>query len=267
MTIAELHGKLNPDRPSTAHERMEDLLTSDVFGTMNYVGWEYGFVDWLRSASSRDGKSCVGNMLPVNDLILGAQFLFWPRLKNGCEPDLLIGIETKTGDLFLLMIEAKYLSGASDFEMDFENSRPERSGNQIADQVNSFPDSFSNLKRKVVKKIHLYVTAHDSCPSEIYDRCTNHIIKKDIPLFWLNWQSLSAFLEKIHIEDQGRQTMINDLVKLLHRKNLVPFQGFKINLFRDWPKFVGQSFWHPQKWWSSSLPKIPLPIGYFRENS
>ncbi len=37
MTIAELHGKLAPGRPA-GYEYMEDLLTSDVFGTMRYAG-------------------------------------------------------------------------------------------------------------------------------------------------------------------------------------------------------------------------------------
>ena len=46
MTIAELHGKLSPERPQGVNERMEDLLTSDVFGTMKYAGWENGFIDW-----------------------------------------------------------------------------------------------------------------------------------------------------------------------------------------------------------------------------
>ena len=50
MTIAELHGKLSPDRPDRCNDRMEDLLLSDVFGTMKYAGWENGFLDWLRSS-------------------------------------------------------------------------------------------------------------------------------------------------------------------------------------------------------------------------
>ncbi len=47
MTIAELHGKLSSSNPNGVNDRMEDLLTSDVFGAMKYAGWENGFIDWL----------------------------------------------------------------------------------------------------------------------------------------------------------------------------------------------------------------------------
>ena len=50
MTIAELHGKLSPNRPNGCNDRMEDLLTSDVFSTMKYAGWQCGFLDWLKSS-------------------------------------------------------------------------------------------------------------------------------------------------------------------------------------------------------------------------
>jgi len=76
MTIAELHGKLNPERPAGAHERMEDLLTSDVFGTMKYVGWQYGFMNWLRSAQSPDGKYYAADVLPANDVLRCVRFEF-----------------------------------------------------------------------------------------------------------------------------------------------------------------------------------------------
>jgi hypothetical protein len=51
MTIAELHGKLAEGR-TTGYEYMEDLLTSDIFGTMRYARWECGFAGW------RLGRRC-----------------------------------------------------------------------------------------------------------------------------------------------------------------------------------------------------------------
>lgn len=267
MTIAELHGKLNPDRPNGAHERMEDLLTSDVFGTMKYVGWQHGFINWLRSAQSPDGKYFAEDVLPVDDIIKCARFMFWPLLKNNREPDVLIGFETERGEIFQLMIEAKYFSGASDIEMDIERKMPDRSGNQIADQVNCFPDYFPDIQNKVIKNIHIYVTADDSCPLQTYERAVNHILKKEISLFWLNWQSLLAFLKNTQIEDKGRQEMINDLINLLQRKNLVPFDGFKINLIGEWSTLIGQSFWQAQPWWDVPLPHSLSPKGFLKEVS
>ncbi len=50
MTIAELHGKLSSTRPASINDRLEDLLTSDVFGTMKYAGWENGFLNWIQQS-------------------------------------------------------------------------------------------------------------------------------------------------------------------------------------------------------------------------
>ena len=267
MTIAELHGKLNPDSPCGAHERMEDLLTSDVFGTMKYAGWQYGFMNWLRSAQSPDGKGCAANVLPANDIIQRVHFLFWPSLRNSREPDLLLGIETIKGEIIQVMIEAKYFSGTSDIEIAAEEITPERSGNQIADQVNCFPTFFPNLKNKVIGSVHLYVTAHDSCPIYVYERAEEHIKMKDIPLFWLNWQSLPALLSNVQPEDQGRQEMISDLIQLLQRKNLIPFDGFKTTPMSDLSSLIGQSFWQAEEWWSTPLPRLLSPTRFYKEGS
>jgi len=267
MTIAELHGKLNPDRPNGAHDRMEDLLTSDVFGTMKYAGWQYGFMNWLRSAQSPYEKSHAGDVLPSDDIIRNVHFEFWPQLQNNREPDLLIGFETVTGDIVQLMIEAKYFSGASDIEMDIDNRTPERSGNQIADQVNGFPNRFPNVLNKVIQNVHMYVTADDSCPLQTYENAADHIINKEIPLFWINWQSLSFFLKNIQTEDQGRMSMINDLLKLMQRKNLIPFEGFKISSNGQWNSLIGHSFWEEQPWWHVNLPRLSSQKGFFKEGS
>ena len=40
MTIAELHGKISPHRSQVLHDRVEDLLTSDIFGSMKYARWQ-----------------------------------------------------------------------------------------------------------------------------------------------------------------------------------------------------------------------------------
>ena len=46
MSIVEIHGKLSAE----AHEGLEDLLTSDVFGTMLYAGWQPAFHAWMSEA-------------------------------------------------------------------------------------------------------------------------------------------------------------------------------------------------------------------------
>ena len=136
MTIAELHGKLSPKRAGGFYERIEDLLTSDVFGTMKYAGWEYGFLDWLRSARGPT-ENCISATLvfPSDEEMSHADYQFWPMLKNGREPDLLIALHQKSGKLVLIIVEAKYLSGPSNFEMEGEFTTAGVTGDQLADQI------------------------------------------------------------------------------------------------------------------------------------
>src|ERR1017187_10050323 len=89
MSIAELHGKLSPGDPQGAHDGMEDLLTSDVFGTMLYAGWQPAFARWLAQAQfvpGCDPSTCIADFLPSDN---GADIAYsvWPRLPNNREPD------------------------------------------------------------------------------------------------------------------------------------------------------------------------------------
>jgi len=171
MTIAELHGKLSPHRLNGCHDRMEDLLTSDVFGTMKYAGWQFGFMEWLRAAIHPFDGSTASMVLPKDDDIQRLHYAFWPTLLNGREPDILMGIECSDGKIFQVMIEAKYLSGVSDVTLQDMEITSYYSGNQIADQVNNFPKAFPGLSNKPIAAcIHMYVTAHYSCPTDIYEK-------------------------------------------------------------------------------------------------
>ena len=49
MTIAEIHGKLSSSG-SNISDRLEDLLTADVFGCLRYLPFEKGFQKILTRA-------------------------------------------------------------------------------------------------------------------------------------------------------------------------------------------------------------------------
>jgi hypothetical protein len=241
---------------------MEDLLTSDVFGTMKYAGWQFGFMEWLRSATHPFDGSTASMVLPKDGDIERLHYAFWPTLVNGREPDILIGIECSDGKVVQVMVEAKYLSGASDVTLHDTEITSYYSGNQIADQVNNFPRTFPDLKNKFIATcIHLYVTAHYSCPTDIYENAKAYIEKTDIPLLWVNWQSLPAFL-RVALEkttNYGTLALLSDLLHLLERKDLAPFAGFDHKTRCNFSHLVGHSFWSPSKagWWS--MPAVPLP--------
>jgi hypothetical protein len=263
MTIAELHGKLSPNRPNGCNDRMEDLLTSDVFSAMKYAGWQCGFLDWLKSSIDPINNGLLADSLIFEDyLIEKIIYHFWPILKNGREPDLLLEIVCKDGEIDLIMIEAKYLSGPSDFELQSDNEAS-ITGNQIADQINGFPDVW---KRKSVRsKIHIYLTCHFICPKNIYLETLPHIKKKSVKYYWLNWQSLEPFLASIQFKsDEGKKHMLKDLCQLLRRKKLINFAGFQCKSSNFYLNLPATGFWR-EKWWDAELPSCPKNFNFWRE--
>jgi len=90
MYLAELRGKL-----SFRIERMEDVLTSNVFSFFKYSSRDIFLKKYLNklgfNVSNREAEE--------------AEFRFWPVFEDGTEPDLVITV----GNYYLL-IEAKYFS-------------------------------------------------------------------------------------------------------------------------------------------------------------
>ena len=270
MTIAELHGKLAPDRPGGAHELMEDLLTSDVFGTMKYAGWEHGFADWLLSAQVppiEPGPPPISTYL-AHSTIRHIAYSFWPRLKNNREPDvaLLFCFDSETP--LLILVEAKYLSGTSDWQQDEELDPCEPTGNQIADQVRGLKQmTAQNLAKwfkspvaiqrlnmsSEVRKIHLFVTAHTVLPMQDYENSTTSLDNVwPVHSYWLSWTFLAKCLNS-HLahSDPCVAALLGDLYRLLRRKDLVPFHGFNMT---PWANHSSQpTFWNEHWWFSYSL--------------
>ena len=91
MYLAELHGKL----PSRI-ERMEDILTSNVFSFFKYSTrhtFLKGYLEQLGFTISDQEAEY-------------AEFIFWPRFEENTEPDLVIIVGN-----YYLVFEAKYHSG------------------------------------------------------------------------------------------------------------------------------------------------------------
>jgi hypothetical protein len=242
---------------------MEDLLTSDVFGTMKYAGWQCGFLDWLRSSIDPANDDLLAASLIAEDYqIKKITYFFWPTLKNGREPDLLLEVVCMDGEIDLIMIEAKYLSGPSDFELQPE-IETSTTGNQIADQINDFPDKWNRCA--VRSKVHLYLTGHFICPKDIFHIALPLIKNDAVRYYWLNWQSLEPFLMSTKCDlDESKKHMLQDLCKLLRRKKLINFTGFqynKIDFSLNLPKI---GFWK-EKWWYAALPSFPKSFNFWRE--
>lgn len=117
MLHALLHGKLSESNPEP--ERLEDALTSTVFGTLLLADAREIVIAWIASAST------LGGECGQSDCARGEwECWFWPRLAYA-EPDvvLLVG-----GRLFV--VEAKYRSGRHDGAQP-----PEDAEDSVADQL------------------------------------------------------------------------------------------------------------------------------------
>lgn len=195
MYLAELRGKLSQNI-----ERMEDVLTSNVFSFFKYSNREV----FLRRFLNELGFDVSPG--DVNE----AQFVFWPRFDDNTEPDLIIVVGR-----YYLLVEAKYFSGFA--------GETAKTKAQLLREIEAGELDARNQNKEFWL---LTVTA-------------DHYIKeynfRDVPqnarnrFKWINWQKVSAFLYKILESDiniRGEEiAFARDLYDLLDKKSLRDFQG------------------------------------------
>ena len=226
MTIAEIRGKIS-ETGVTLSERMEDLLTSDIFGCMRYVPPGRLLVPFLRTACSFHGIP-----LRIPDRIIQTHYSFWPWLKVPgcipCEPDVAIGLETTARTIHLFLIEAKYYSGLSSDE----DERPEPN-DQLARQLD-------NLLAMKIEALHwghglrtasrnlIFVTQHMGMPRDLLRQslCEYEDKRGTVgDIFWTSWRFLPQIIDSALSRETNPEhaTVMRDMLKLLIRKGLVFF--------------------------------------------
>ena len=234
MYLAELHGKL-----SSKIERMEDVLTSNVFSFFKYSDREVflkGYLDTLGyGVSEQEAKD--------------AEFIFWHRFEDNTEPDVVI----KVGGFYLLF-EAKYFSGfAEGSEVTDAQLLREIAGGQFE------ADSSS-------REFKLIAITADS----YYKEFKFDVISSDFrPKFqWTNWQRVAQFIDgtlETNKNLRGEEIdFASDLSKLLDKKNLRGFHGWESPVDANIPlrmcpsvffeartaRFRGSFLGFPQSLWS-----------------
>jgi len=198
MYLAELHGKL-----SQRIERMEDILTSNVFSFFKYSTREIFLKGYLNKL-----KVYVSDQ-EANE----AEFIFWPRFEENTEPDLVIIV----GNYYLL-IEAKYFSGFG--------GETDKTEAQLIREIKGGKLDAKNYGKDFIL---IAITA-----DPYYKDYKFEIIPKDFrPHFvWTNWQTVSSFLSNILEKDikipKQEHDFALDLYNLLDKKNLRKFQSFDI---------------------------------------
>ena len=194
MYLAELRGKL-----SSRVERMEDILTSNVFSFFKYSSRDTFLNNYLNKlgieVSDREAEE--------------AEFRFWPVFEDGTEPDLVIIV----GDYYLL-IEAKYFSEFSEGTKKDEHQllREIRNGKLDAKNYN--------------KEFKLIAITADYYFKEYKFKVIPQKYRSHFK--WTNWQSVSLFLDNIlncnpNIKGPERVFAL-DLYNLLDKRHLRDFQ-------------------------------------------
>lgn len=228
MSIAEIHGKIS-DAGTNLSERMEDLLTANVFGCMRYLLAEKALLPFLQTA-----HSFRGNIFTIPDKIVKVHYAFWPWLKPldriPCEPDVVLGLETEDRRVHLVLVEAKYYSGLSSEE----DERPEPN-DQLARELDNL-DAVScaalgwKSQLDIASRMLLFVTRDMGIPHDLLAQSLAEYKRKrnrDGDIFWTSWRFLPPILEQSLEKENipGNIAVLRDMLGLLLRKGLIMFHG------------------------------------------
>jgi len=248
--IAEIHNKISSSG-SNLHDRLEDQLTGDIFGTLRYVPFEEGMAHLLSAIkfSLLDEEIKLRISAATQDLRWGnAEIEFWPRCKEG-EPDVML-----CSDDTAVCIEVKYHSALSD-GIDRSDSG---GGTGNADRVDSGGDAgnidaeaqteerkpsqkqlaresrmlTAELKYKNKKnKILLLIAKKDYC-MRVYEGMQNpdepeQTIAEGVLFGYISWHDiLKTFSALPAAKNHPPECIVQDIVDLLTKKGFDGFDSF-----------------------------------------
>ncbi|MEW5945299.1 MAG: hypothetical protein AB1742_03790 [bacterium] len=230
MLQAFIKGKLGRDQ-----ENLEDILTSNAFGSFSYVPLEDGLLPFLSEAKNIKDEY-LSESLNLKNIIKPPKYDFWPSLKEKdceiCEPDVIITFNHSDGTKSIVLIESKFKSGKSS-EADENESNISPPKDQLAKEWHNL---YKKALRENAKPFLIYVTADYSFPREEILETQKELERKNVEtgkIYWLSWRSL----EKTMNNTKNNHKIIDDLVKLLSDKlELRYFNGFTVNFncYCDW---------------------------------
>ncbi len=172
-------------------------------------------------------------------------YCFWPKLKNMRELDVGLLLNFNDEKYLFIGIEAKYFSGTSDWENVSDAVVTKLTGNQIADHVQGINEMSADEILKLfgrsldsgimsdkfgIYRIYIFLTAHMVFPISDFEYADKHLDGYwSTPSYWLSWNFLPACLKPYQDQlDKRTNYLISDLYNLIKRKELIPFDGFKM---------------------------------------
>ena len=227
MLEAQLHGKLTREQ-----ENLEDILTSNVFGSIKYVPFKKGLLPILRNTENDKGEYSLNDFKDIKDVT----YEFWSKMNEkeciGCEPDVLIRATDTFGKKIIILVEAKYLS-----EKSSEANEKYGPNDQLAKEWNNLL-SLSERENQD-DTILLYITAHTCYPEneimESLDDFKNWEPGKLSPnIIWISWRKVANLFsnnKSDHIDCNN--PILTDIARVLLKQGLKFYDGITIPHFKE----------------------------------
>ena len=248
MTVAELHGKISRTGTNCS-DRMEDLLTSHVFGNLRYISDDKGLNQILGIAINKEGHYL--KLLGIGEW----KYYFWPSFKRS-EPDVYL-----ENNKYKVIIEVKLHSGKSG-AYESEDRTGEEDGEYIyRDQL---AREWMDLMEKDQSKtpVLIYLTKDYLLPVDAFKQSWNELSeskeKFDQSIYYLSWSQIHFHLHKI-LEKKTDYTkyerrVLEDILQILERRNLRRFLKISVPEIKI-TSFPGRIF-SPPKLISQNYPEV-----------
>lgn len=252
MIEAELRGKV-----SSKLEDVEDLLTSAVFGLLQYVPPSIFWPAVLTRAESCKGKPFVERCKELGAHIPNYEKVnahFWPVHQKFGEPDLLL-VFSGGGQLPLCcIIEAKLWSN--------------KSGREEQDQLNRYLAALKDSQwlgrvtgfyGPVALPGLIYLTPR-AARLELYDSIKHapDYLAAEFSLFLLQWQDILEVARQVLPQvDEPQRAMLSRIADFLEHRGLAYFRGFSDLPLEDFTT-VEAHFYSPTEVGFSGFTEMPL---------
>jgi len=251
MIEAELRGKVSSDLQDA-----EDLLTSAVFGLLQYLPPGIFWPVVLTHAESPAGKSFVERCKELGAHIAKYEKVgvyFWPVHQEYGEPDLLLVFSGRGQLPLCFIIETKLWAS--------------KSGREEQDQLNRYlkalKDSewlgrITGFHGSVALPGLIYLTPRAAW-LELYDSIEHapDYLVADSSLFLLQWQDILEVARQVFPQaNEPQRTMLSRIAEFLEHRGLAYFRGFSYLSLEHFT--VEVSFYSSAKAGFSGFTEIPL---------
>ena len=238
LSLQNTHGSVQ----DITWERIEDVLTADVFGAYRYLPLKYGLIPFLSHA--RDERRLTLSEFLANHAISleslnYARILFWPRLEDQSEPDLLILLGTGPDGLQVaLMVEAKFYS--SQHEIEKAGTRSSQIGHYLIQHHRGAHGPSLVSEGMPPLRPLLFLTRDARPPYQDLSRARREVraalpdlTEEEVGLFWCSWAQAGVEARRLwraHRAEIGERPWLRlllDVWQEIEHRGLMPRAPFR----------------------------------------